>query len=174
MGFQTTVNIIPAPAQAGDFASANPRASVLAGPGSLITGTGGVTVGRFAWAAPASGADVLSGTTQGLSLVTNAGAGVPTGFVHREQQALITVFLGETSNLVPAGIPITLHQAGDFWAQTLTTATIGQKVFASNTDGTVKTGAALATIAGYTETKWLVGSVGAVNELIKITTWANG
>jgi hypothetical protein len=158
MPFQTSINAQQATAVEGDFASANPRASVVAGEGSLVTGTGGVTVGRFGWA-DANG------------VVLNAGAGAPTGFVHREMQALITAYLGASSMVVPAGMPITLMSAGDFWAKTLTVATIGQKVFTSNTTGDVKTGAAGATITGYTETKWFVDSAAAANELIKISTW---
>ena len=65
---------------------------------------------------------------------------------------------------------MTLFSGGDFWVQSLTTTTIGQKVFASNTTGQVKTGAAGATISGYTETKWYALSVGAANDLIKITS----
>lgn len=158
MGFQKTINIQPAPAVEGDFASANPRASVLAGPNAFIADTAGVTVGRFAWA-DADGK------------VANAGSGAPTGFVHREQQALITEWLGATSMLVPEGLPITLHNEGDFWVKTLTVATVDQKVFASLTTGEVKTDAAGATVAGYVETTFKVGSAGAANELIKITTW---
>lgn len=159
MPFQSTVHNDPNPAVAGDFASANPRASRLAGPGAFVAGSGGCNVGLFAWA-DANG------------LVTNAGSGVPSGFVHRDMQGLITTWLAEASMNIPEGLPVTLMSAGDFWAQTLTTATIGQKVFASNTDGTIKTGAAGATIAGYTETKWVVGSAGAANDLIKIGTWS--
>lgn len=158
MGFQTSINITPAPAVAGDFASANPNASVVAGPGALVAGVGGANVGLFGWA-----------DTNGL--VTNAGTGAPTGFIHRDTNALITTWLAEASMNIPEGQPVTLMSAGDFFAKTLTAATIGQKVFASNTDGTVKTGAAGATIAGYTETKWYVGSAVGANELVKITTW---
>ena len=158
MPFQTSVNITPAPAVAGDFASANPNASVLAGPGAFVAGTGGANVGLFGWA-DANG------------LVTNAGSGVPTGFIHRDMQALIVTWLAEASMNIPAGQPVTLMSAGDFWAKTLTTATVGQKVFAVLADGTIKTGAAGATIAGAIETKWFVGSAAAANELVKITTW---
>ena len=80
MGFQKQVYIEPAAAVAGDFASSNPRSTVLAGQGALVADTAGVTVGRFAWA-------------DATGKVTNAGSGVPTGFVHREQQGVITVFL---------------------------------------------------------------------------------
>ncbi len=156
-GFQKQINQYLAPAVAGDFASANPRASVVAGEGQLVSGASGVTIGVFAWAAS--------------GVVTNAGSGAPTGFVHRDMQALITVWLAETSMVIPQGLPVTLHNAGDFWVQTGTVATVGQKVFASNTTGAVQTGAAGATIAGYTETAWHVDSAGAVGELIQISTW---
>jgi hypothetical protein len=152
--FPKVINQQQAPAVEGDFCSANPRASVVAGEGALVVGAAGVTVGRFAWA-----------DTNGL--VTNVGSGAPTGFLHRENQALNTVYLGASTMAVPAGFPITLHRSGDFWMKTQTVATVGQKVFASNTDGSIKTGAALATIAGYTETNWFVDSAGAVGELIK-------
>lgn len=125
-GFQSSVNLQQAPAVAGDFASANPRASRLAGEGALVVGTAGCTVGRFAW---------VSGTE-----VTNAGTGNPSGFVHREMQAVITTYLAEGSNVVPAGRPITVMVAGDFWAQTLTAATVGQNVYADHNTGAVGTG----------------------------------
>ena len=42
MGFQAVINQYPAPAVEGMFASANPRAAVLAGDSQLVAGTGGV------------------------------------------------------------------------------------------------------------------------------------
>lgn len=159
MGFQGTINQYQAPGIPGEFASANPAASVIAGEGTFVAGTGGCSIGVFAWA-DASG------------LVTNAGSGVPTGFVHRNMQGLTDSLLTEYGTLIPEGYPVTLMSAGDFWVKTATAATVGQKVFASNTDGTVKTGAAGASIAGYTETKWYVGSACSANEVCKITTWS--
>ena len=50
MPFQKVVNSYQAPAVAGDFASTNPNASMLAGEGALVAGDSGVTVGVFAWA----------------------------------------------------------------------------------------------------------------------------
>lgn len=157
MGFQTSVNQYQAPAVEGDFASANPRASVLPSDGVMIAGTGGATVGRFAW--------VASG------LVTNAGAGVPAGFIHRDHQALNFSLLSDATMVIPEGYGVTVHNQGDFWARSTTIATVGQKVFASNTTGQIATGAAGATVAGFTETKWSVASAGAANELIKISSW---
>jgi hypothetical protein len=127
--FQNKVNLTPAPAVAGDFASSNPRASVLAGPGGFVTGLAGVTVGKFAWV-----------ESDGKS-VTNYGQGnvAPAGFVHREQQALITNFLGEASNLIPQGFPVVLHNQGDFWAVNNGPAAskIGDAVYADFADGSV-------------------------------------
>jgi len=105
-GFQRQVNLTPAPAAAGDFASANPRASVLAGPNGLVAGPLGVTVGKFAWV------DIDDITVKSYGVAPHA----PNGFVHREQQALITAYLAEAGVLVPEGFPVTLHQEGDFWA----------------------------------------------------------
>ena len=148
MGFQTVVNQTPAPAVAGDFASINPRATVLAGPGGLVTGPNGVTVGKFAWVEP------------GGVIANNYGAApnVPDGFVHRDQQALITSFLGQASNVVPPGFPITLFSAGDFWATNLGPGVIskGTTLYAGYADGglytAAPTGASVTATLGSTNT----------------------
>jgi len=148
-GFQTQVNATPAPAVAGDFASANPRASVLAGEGGFIAGAGGVTVGRFAWIDD-DGVTVLSHGT-----ATRA----PDGFVHREQQALITTYMAETSNVIPEGFPVTLMNAGDFWALLTgaNAAVYGSALFADYATGAVtavaaSTGASVTGVLGSTNT----------------------
>ena len=136
--FQTTVNANPAPAVEGDFASANPRASMLAGEGQLIAGAAGVIVGRFARAKLSDGT------------VTNADPGVAsrTGFVHRDQPALITAWLGDSSMTVQAGLEVTLHDDGDFWARFAGGGSVGQKVFANYATGAAVAAAAGATVAG--------------------------
>lgn len=158
MGFQTHINQYPAPAVEGDFASANPHTSVLAGPGRFIAGEDGLIIGRFAWA-DASGC------------VGNAGIGVPNGFIHRDMQAVYFNLLDEQTMTIPPGFMVTVHNGGDFWARTGATATVGQKVFASLTTGQVETGEAGSTIAGYIETKWTVASAASAGELIKISSW---
>jgi hypothetical protein len=134
--FQNKVNLQQAPAVAGDFASSNPRASVLAGEGALIAGPGGVTVGRFAWIEPDGKTVVNFGTAPAK----------PAGFVHREQQALITVYLGEASNVIPAGFPVTLHDAGDFFATNAggSASVNGSAIYASYSDGKAYVGSAPA------------------------------
>lgn len=150
-GFQSVVNQYPAPAVEGDFASANPRASMLAGDSALVTGAAGVTVGQFAWAKD--------------GIATNAyQIGGEIGFVHREMQALITTWLGEESMVVPVGLPITLMVAGDFWDKFAAGATAGQKVFAK-----YATGAAYAAATGTPPT--VTGTVStATNTTLTVTT----
>lgn len=129
MGFQKQVNLTPAPAVAGDFASYNPRATVLAGPGGLVAGALGVNVGKFAWV------DDDGVTVQGFGTATKA----PQGFVHREQQALIQQYLAESGMNIPQGFPVVLHNEGDFWAKLAgdNAATIGAAIYADYSNGDV-------------------------------------
>ncbi|RVT95244.1 hypothetical protein EOD42_16800 [Rhodovarius crocodyli] len=129
MPFQTQVNLTQAPAVEGDFASANPRFTYNAGEGQIVAGPLGVTVGRFVWVDP-------SGTT-----ATNYGSGPVAGFIHREQQGLITTFLAESSMLIRPGMPVTVMTGGDFWARSATGGIIGQKVYANYATGVITTGA---------------------------------
>ena len=147
-GFQKQVNLTPAPAVAGDFASSGPRTSVLAGPGGLVAGVGGVTVCKFAWVQP-DGVTVESYGT---------GTAVPNGFVHRDQQALIQNYLQESSMNIPVGFPVTLMRQGDFWAVNNGSgaSTIGGAVYARYSDGAVFTsnpsGASATGLIGSTNT----------------------
>ncbi len=159
MTLQTQVGNYQSPGIEGDFASANPHASVVAYEGTFVAGSGGVTMARFAWA-------------DSNGLVTNAGSGAPTGFVRRDASAVITAWLGESSAVIPQGYPVTLMSAGDFWVRTSTNATIGQKVFASLTTGQVQTAAAGATVSGYIETNFVVATTANAGELIKMTKWS--
>lgn len=133
-GFQKQVNLTPAPAVAGDFASSNPRATVLAGPGGLVAGVGGVTVGKFAWV-----------DTDGVTVRSRGTAAkAPSGFVHREQQGLIQQYLDEASMNIPVGFPVILHNEGDFWAVNGGAGkfAVGDAVYANYADGTVAQSAA--------------------------------
>jgi hypothetical protein len=142
MPFQRTINLINPVAVAGDFASTNPNATVLGIPGGYVAGTNGVTVGKFAWVA-------ADGKT-----VTNAGQypAQPDGFVHRDQQGLITQYLQEESMLVPEGFPVTLHNAGDFFVKNAgpSATTRNGTLYASYLDGSV--GTAIGTAGSVTAT----------------------
>lgn len=155
LGFQQSVNLQQAAAVAGDFASANPRASVVSHEGTLVAGANGVTVARFAWA---TSAGLVSNTVVSSG---NTLSNKPAGFVHRRQgAALITTYLGEISNLVPQGFEVTLMETGDYWVPPLVnTALIGQKVFANLGDGTIRTATAGSTIANFSGTASFATSV---------------
>lgn len=146
MSFQRQVNLTPAPAVVGDFASTNPRATVLAGPGGLVAGPEGVTVGKFAWV-DADGITVHSHGTAPHA---------PAGFVHREQQGLISQYLAEQSMVIPAGWPVVLHNQGDFFAKVegANAAAVGAALYADYDTGGVTVGSATASASA-------TGSIGA-------------
>lgn len=152
-GFQTQVNVQPAPAVEGDFCDANPRYTVDAGPGGLVAGASGVTVGRFAWTSVSS-IDPDNAPT----IVNNFGVGPVAGFVHREQQALITQYLAGASMLVPQGYQVTLHSGGGFWVKNKGSgyAQPNMKAYANFVDGSVSFAA-----AGAPPTAVVTGSVAA-------------
>lgn len=158
--FQKQVTTQPAPAVAGDFASANPRSSYLAGPGALVAGDEGLTCGLFAWVLKDSNGQPLS--------ADNDGAGSPQGFVHREQQGLITTYLEGSGNTIPTGFEVTLMTEGDFWAKNETggAVAVGDQVYVAIASGKlVATGGTAVAATG-----WKYASAGANNELVKITT----
>lgn len=163
-GFQQTINRNVPLAVEGDFASAGPYHAVLAGNQQLKAGATGVTIARFAWA------NIANGQVSNVKPVDTTNQVL--GFVRRgANTALITAYRAETSMLVPAGFGVTIYDRGDFWAKTTTAATVGQKVFASDTTGEIATDDAGATVAGFTETEFKVGSIGAIGNLIKITAF---
>jgi hypothetical protein len=152
MPFQTVINDYQAPAVLGDFASTNPFSSVLAGPGALVAPAGGLQVGNFFWVGP-----------QG-QVSQSFVAGYQIAFLGRNEQALITEFLGEASLIVPSGFMITGYDSGDFWANFPASATVGQNVYADPNDGTPLSGATAPTLgegtasAGSTVTATLNGT----------------
>jgi hypothetical protein len=152
-GFQSQVSVQPAPGVEGDFCSFNTgtRNMVNAGPGGLVSGPNGCTVGRFAWYSGPVDADgtptQVSTSFVGAGIIAGGGtfpgpgssSQMVVGFVHREQQAPITTFLADATLVVPQGFPVTLFSGGDFWMKNrgTTTAQIGQKAYANLADGSV-------------------------------------
>ena len=166
MPFQSSVNVTQAPGVAGDFASANPRHSTPSVPGGFVAGPNGLTIGLFAWA------DTGTGT-----ILSNTGTGLPTCFVHRAMQALITTYLSEYGMTIPAGMGVgEMFNAGDFFVKNAgaSAVTIGMKAFANNTNGTISFAATGATVTGSIETKWYAMTMGAAGELIKMSSTALG
>lgn len=149
--FQRTINQQPPLATEGDFASANPRASTLAGEAALVADPLGLTVGRFAW---------ISGNA-----ARNFGTGLPAGFVHREIIGAITAWLGNASMLLTAGTPVTLFNEGDFWVRCGNVATPGQKAFADLGNGSIVAAAAGGSVVAAAFTAAIAGNTMAVSAI---------
>jgi hypothetical protein len=142
--FQTSVNQYNPEAVEGDFASANPRATALTvgfdsngnQTSGLIAGPNGVTVGQFVWLA-ADGVTVNN-------YPSSNGSGKPLGFVHRDQQGLLTSYLQAAGNLIPAGFPVTVMVEGDFFDLIAggSAAVYGSTCYARYADGALFIGSA--------------------------------
>jgi hypothetical protein len=165
MGFPRQVNVQAAPAVLGDFCDNNPRATVNAGQGALVAGPGGVTVGRFAWVNPEDG-----------RTVNNYGAGAPSGFVLRDQQAIITEYLAETTLTMYPGAPITLFAAGGFWVVNAgaSSTAVGQAAYAQNSTGAVQFGSNFtgASVTGSIAANVVTGSI--AGETLTVTAVTTG
>jgi hypothetical protein len=133
MPFQGQVTTQPAIGVVGDFCDTNPRYTYDVGPGGVVAGASGVTVGLFAWTVPAVDADGAN------AIANNFGSGPVAGFVHREQQAGFTQYLQEVSMTVPAGFPVTLFTGGGFFVKNsgATQALPGQKAYANLSTGAI-------------------------------------
>lgn len=153
--FQTKVNLYLAKGIPGTFASTNPIVSLPYG----VFAEKDVLIGGFCW----------PGTVEGT--VLSKGSGKPLGFVVRELTNPIINFNDATQNVVPEGFNVSVQLRGDFFAETTTVATAGQKVFTNTTNGTIATGAAGSTIANHVETEYRVITDGGINEVIKISNW---
>lgn len=134
-GFQNVINSQPGVAEAGDFADANVRASVIAGPGQFVAAPfpRSPKVGNFGF------------FDQAALLAYGAFYGEVTakvGFIHREQNAVIVAFLAGQTMTIDKGLPVTGFDQGSFWALFAAGAVVGQKVFANFLDGSVYAAAA--------------------------------
>jgi len=131
--FQTFTNVLQAPGIAGDFATKNPRATALSsqqyGNAGFVAGPNGLQIGAFAWLDTAT-----------YRIASNYGAGIPTGFVHRNLGGLITVYLNAYGMVIPAGMMVgNIFIDGDFFVLNsgTTEATPGMKAYANNGTGLV-------------------------------------
>lgn len=155
MAIQKTVKTYPGIGIPGAYAAINPIVSTAKG----YVASAACNIGGFVWADESK-----------AGCVKPTGTGRPLGFAVRE----ITNPLGidvKASNTVPAGYPVSVEVKGDFFAVTATAATVGQKVFAVSANGTIKTGAAQATVDGAIETDFEVIQAGSANDVIIISNW---
>src|SRR5579872_1938902 len=131
-----------------------PRQSVVntqpgIGVEGAVAGVGGARIGRFCWSAPPQDAD---GTNAWVSNI--GGSGPVTGFIGREQQALITEYLQDAGMVIPQGFETTVYMGGDFFVVNAGTgpATPGLKAYANFADGSVTFAATGTVTAGGTST----------------------
>lgn len=161
-GFQQQAYNNPAAAVAGNRASSNPIASFSAGPGGLISGTGGVTVGRFAWVYPP---DDPNGGYQ-VALPTSLAPGgsptmVPAGLVPNDVQAQNSTFLSNAGMTILAGYQMYLVTQGDWWVVndgTVVPIPNYHKAFADVATGKVKFAAPGAIFGGATATSFTIAA----------------
>ena len=66
MSFQTTVNAVPAPGIAGDFASTNPRHNAMGGPGGFVAGSAGVACAMGVLPMYSRSSEIFPSTTETL------------------------------------------------------------------------------------------------------------
>lgn len=161
--FPTSIQVNPAIGLPGDFASVNPRHSVIAPPGGFSVGTAGLTIGLACWADTATG-----------SILSNTGTGLPTGVMHRNMQALILSYLSTFGYTIPVGFAVgELFDNGDIFVRNFgsSAVAVGMKAFANLTNGTWTFAATGTTVTGSIETAWvaklacLAGEVTVINKL---------
>ena len=145
---QQTVSTQPALGVAGDFASKNPRYTLLEGAGGAVAGPNGLTIGLFCWEGPPMDSNGAPAT------INNYGSGNVAGFVGREQQGLITTYLSDAGMTIPAGFECTVFTDADFLVVNngSSPAVPGQKVYANFTNGQATTAATGTPTAGGTST----------------------
>lgn len=154
MSFQQKLNRDLPRGVAGDFASTNPRNSILAGESSLRTFEN-IAVGGFAFA------DLETGL-----VYEDYNTGRVIGFVHRNNQAVVP--LGQqASMLIPKGKEIALFSNGDFYAVAPAAVEPNDPVFAHETDGKVS---AIADNAQ--ATNFVFAEKAAAGALVKITRFS--
>lgn len=154
MSFQTALNRDLPRGVAGDFASTNPRNSILAGEASLVAAED-LTVGQFAFADLATG-----------KVYAAFAAGRRVGFVHRNNRAIVA--LGSTSSMIiPTGREVALFSSGDFYVVAPATVAPNDAVFALDATGAV---VAVATTAE--TTNFVFAEAAQAGALVKITRFS--
>lgn len=109
-GFQTLGYTQPAAGVPGARASLNTNLfSVLAGPGGLVAGVGGVMIGAWCWTQPPVDPNETN------QIAYSFGSGSPAGFVARELQGQNSTFLSFAGMTILQGYDVVAYNAGEFW-----------------------------------------------------------
>ena len=163
MAFQESVGIYRGVGQVGHPASTSPIIAAAGGPGAFKVTSAGVGIATFVFRAATDPKVVTNVAPSSTSKVV--------GFIQNLGQAIIG-YGQSASMLIRGGVEVSPKVAGDFWVESKTLAIVGQKVFASITDGSISTGDAGSTISGSVETDWSVSQGAPVGDLIIISSWS--
>jgi len=158
MALQSSVDLYAPVAVPGQ--AATPNQSVYTPLTYLADATDGVAVGQFVWL-----------NSDGEASNTQVASTLPLGLAERVLDAPNYDITSVGTPVVPPTHPVTVAVKGDYYVQTLTSATVGQAVFAM-LDGTVKTDASGATVTNGIETSWRVKTAGSANDIILISNWS--
>lgn len=158
MGLQKSVDITCAPAVAGDRASQNPMVYYFE---NFKAASGGVTVGAFAFQ-----------DSTDPTLVKNAAAGKPLGFVERTLEHFNYNAAADGSLVIPAGGNVAVAIRGDFYVVAGAAVTKGHKAYVNNTSGAITFAATGSSVTGATETDWTaMNAAAAAGDLVVISNW---
>lgn len=159
MAFQSQVGRFYAEGASGQ--AATPNQSIYTALGYVADGD--VTVGAF----------VFPTATEGKASAS-ASSGPVLGLVERVITQPIYQANEVATEQYTEGTNLTIAVKGDYYVKVTAQATVGQAVFASLTDGSIKTAAAGSSQEGFVETPWTVKSVlssGSSGGLILISNW---
>ena len=158
MALQSTVGLYAPVAVPGQ--AATPDQSVYTPITYLADATDGVAVGQFVWL-----------NSDGEASNTQVASTLPLGLAERVLDVPNYDVTSAGTLVVPPTHPVTVAVKGDYWVKTLTSATVGQAVFAM-LDGTVKTAASGSSVTNGIETSWRVKTAGSANDTILISNWS--
>lgn len=158
MAFQSQVNLYTAEGVAGDLAT--PDQAVYT-PQNFLVGSGGVEVGKFAFADSSNPATVAK----------KSGTGKPLGIVQRVINYANYELTEAGSMLLPQGAPLTIVVKGDVWMTAPSSATVGKKVFVNNSTGAVTLNSAGASVTSSTETDWVVKTPATSGGMMIVSNW---
>lgn len=179
-GFQSQVYDQPALGIRGDFASNNPIATYDVGPGGLVAGSAGVSMGRFCWVVPPL--DPNGGPT----IANSFGSGSVAGFVPNKLQGSNSTYLSAAGMSILPGYEMFIATGGDFIAtnEGTTQATRGMKAYADFLTGKVSfaavgspsTGASATGSSIAANTFSVTGSIGVVTpgNVLNVTAVGSG
>ena len=146
MAFQNTVNRVNTYGIQGDVANGQVPHYAPTTP-RVATGAT-VNCGDFVWI----------DDQNGVSTCSKAGSGKPVGIVQRTMDFPLGT-ANEGSLQIPAGRACSVVTWGDMFVKTTNTASVGQKIFVHNSTGAIAAGNAGGSVAGSTETDWVVVSL---------------